>query len=200
MSAAANPAVPSPADAADAKAQDRPWRSDPHFFEVREVIRGIEMMSPRPAPPHALVASHLGMRLGPLYHFGEGGGPGGWWILDEPELHLGAEEMVPDLAGWRRERMPALPTEAFFTQPPDWVCEVLSPSTEETDRSEKLDIYAEHGVPYVWLAHPILRTLEIYRLHESGHYLRLKMVRGRRVVRPEPFDAVPLDLGSIWPQ
>lgn len=180
--------------------EELPWRIDPHFYDVREFIRGIEMMSPRPAPAHALVASNLGMRLGPPYHFGEGGGPGGWWILFEPELHLGGECLVPDLAGWRRQRLVALPSEAYFSLPPDWVCEVLSPSTEEIDRSEKLDIYAEHGVPYVWLAHPLQRTLEIYRLEPSARYLRLQSVRGRRVARPEPFDAVPLDLKSIWPE
>jgi Uma2 family endonuclease len=187
-------------EAPAAEAEDRPWRADPHFFYTREVIRGVEMMSPRPAPPHALVASTLGALLLPLYQHGRGGGPGGWWILDEPELHLGNEELAPDLAGWRRSRLPRLPEEAYFVLAPDWICEVLSPSTEEVDRTEKLDIYAEHGVRYVWLASPLLRILEVYRLEESGSYLRLKTYRGRRLVKAEPFDALPLDLGLVWPE
>lgn len=158
------------------------------------------MMSPRPAPPHALVASTLGALLLPLYQHGQGGGPGGWWILDEPELHLSNEELAPDLAGWRRARLPKLPEVAYFALAPDWVCEVLSPSTEEVDRTEKLDIYAEHGVRHVWLASPALRILEVYRLDESGSYVRARTVRGRRTLKVEPFDAVPLDLDLIWPE
>ena len=173
-------------------------RFDPEFLQVHEVLRGVTLMSPRPAPAHALVSSSLGMLLGPPYHKGTGG-PGGWWILDEPELHLGEEWLVPDLAGWRRERMPQLPTEAHFSMAPDWVCEVLSPSTEEIDRTEKLDIYAEYGVPHLWLANPLLRVLEVYRLGADGTY-SVKTFRGKRTVRPAPFDALPLDLGQLWPE
>lgn len=194
MSAAA--AVKLPFDESE---PDRPWRRDPDYNKVREVLRGVVMMSPRPAPSHALVASNLGMRLGLPFHHGEGG-PGGWWILDEPELHLGPEELAPDLAGWRRDRMPRLPETAYFSLPPDWICEVLSPSTEEIDRSEKLEIYAEHGVRHVWLAQPVLRTLEVYRLDPGGSYLLVRNHRGRRSVKAEPFDAVPLDLARIWPE
>lgn len=176
---------------------ERPWRTDPDYNKVREVIRGTVMMSPRPAPLHALVASNLSMMLGPPFHKGNGG-PGGWWLLFEPELHLGAEELAPDLAGWRRERLPSLPKTAYFALAPDWVCEVLSPSTEEIDRTDKLEIYAEHGVRHLWLAHPVLRTLEVYRLDPSGSYLLVRNHRGRRVINAEPFDALPLDLGQIW--
>ena len=138
--------------------------------------------------------------MGP-YHHGDGGGPGGWWILDEPELHLGADELSPDLAGWRRERMKKLPDEAYFSIAPDWVCEVLSPSTEEYDRAEKLEIYGENKVQHVWLAAPLRRTLEVFRLDANGAYYNLlKTYRGRRVVKPEPFDALPLDLSRIWPE
>lgn len=176
---------------------ERPWRTDPDYNKVREVIRGTVMMSPRPAPLHALVASNLSMMLGPPFHKGNGG-PGGWWLLFAPELHLGAEELAPDLAGWRRERLPSLPRTAYFALAPDWVCEVLSPSTEEIDRTDKLEIYAEHGVRHLWLAHPVLRTLEVYRLDPSGSYLLVRNHRGRRVINAEPFDALPLDLGQIW--
>src|SRR5690606_4669509 len=115
-------------------------------------------LSPRPSPRHADAASVLGMDLGTPFHRGRGG-PGGWWILFEPELHLGPEILVPDLAGWRRERMPQLPEEAFFTLAPDWLCEVLSPSTTQLDRVRKMPIYARNGVSHVWLLDPSAKTL-----------------------------------------
>lgn len=107
------------------------------------------------------------------------GGPGGWWILDEPELHLvELEAVVPDLAGWRVERMPDLPEEAFFTLPPDWVCEVLSRSTERLDREEKLPLYADHGVRHAWLVDPVAQTLEVYALGERGRWREIRHHRG----------------------
>ena len=109
--------------------------------KVAEILDGELFLSPRPAPRHAAAASSLGGRVGGPFDGGIGG-PGGWWILDEPELHFGEHVLVPDLAGWRRERMPAIPDVAFFTLAPDWVCEVLSPSTARIDRGEKLPIYA----------------------------------------------------------
>jgi len=112
---------------------------------VAEIIGGELRLSPRPANPHAVAASSLGILLGGPFHFGNGG-PGGWIILDEPELHLDTEIGVPDLAGWRRDRMPVVSREAYFTLPPDWTCELLSPSTRIHDRSEKLPIYARAGV------------------------------------------------------
>src|SRR6476646_4505786 len=96
--------------------------------QVGEIVRGVLYANPRPASPHAAAASAVGEELGPPFKRGRGG-PGGWVILDEPELHLGEDVLVPDLAGWRRERMPELPRAAFFTLAPDWACEVLSPST-----------------------------------------------------------------------
>src|SRR4051812_37962843 len=118
---------------------------------VGEIVGGELVVSPRPAMPHATGASVLGATLLPPFQFGDGGGPGGWWIFDEPELHLDEDVVVPDLAGWRRERMPAAPTETFVTLPPDWVCEVLSPKTSRHDRTKKLPIYAHAGVPHLWL-------------------------------------------------
>ncbi|HRZ07888.1 MAG TPA: Uma2 family endonuclease, partial [Candidatus Competibacteraceae bacterium] len=118
---------------------------------VGEIIHGQLITHPRPAPKHASAASTLGMTIGPPYHRGRDGGPGGWRILDEPELHLGPHILVPDLAGWRRERMPALPDLAYFTLPPDWICEVLSPGTARTDRADKMPIYAAQGIPFLWL-------------------------------------------------
>src|SRR5688572_857964 len=107
---------------------------------VAEIINGELHLSPRLFGPHTSVASTLGEELGPPFKRGRGG-PGGWIILDEPELHLGDEVLVPDLAGWRRARMPIVPEE-HFELAPDWICEVLSKSTEKADRLEKMPTYA----------------------------------------------------------
>ena len=164
--------------------------------KVAEILDGELFLSPRPGPPHATVSSQIGMVLGPPFHRGIGG-PGGWRILDEPELHLGEHVVVPDLAGWRRERMPALPGRAFFTLVPDWVCEVLSPATERADRGRKLRIYAEAGVAHAWLVKPTDRTLEVLRLRE-GAWTIVGLWEDAAVVRAEPFEAIELDLGPLW--
>lgn len=169
---------------------------------VAEILHGVLYVFPRPALPHARTASRLGVKLGGPFDLGEGG-PGGWHILDEPELHLGpAEEeddLVPDLAGWRVERMPKLPRTAHLTLPPDWVCEVLSRRTEATDRAEKMPIYAREGVRHAWLIHPIRRTLEVFALEADRHWKLLTVHRGARRVRAEPFAQLELDLGLLWP-
>ena len=125
------------------------------------------------------------------------GGPGGWWILDEPELHLGPDVLVPDLAGWRRSRMPEVPNVPFSTLAPDWVCEVLSPSTTTLDRTKKLDIYAREHVGHAWLVDPIARTLEVLR-REDGRWLIRATHAGSDVVRATPFGEVDLDLRGLW--
>ena len=124
-------------------------------------------------------------------------GPGGWILLFEPELHLGDDVLVPDFAGWRRERMPQPPRTAAFTLAPDWVCEVLSPSTAVLDRAAKLPVYAREGVQHVWLVDPVLRTLEVFRLHE-GRYSLLITHTGKGRVRVEPFEALELELAYLW--
>ena len=161
-----------------------------------EIIGGELRLTPRPAGPHTVAASSLGALVGSP--FGHGiNGPGGWIILDEPELHLGSDIVIPDLAGWRRSRLPSVPHEAYFTLAPDWVCEVLSPSTEVTDRSEKLPIYANAGVGHAWLVDPVQRMLEVMRLHE-GRWLILAVHHGDQRVRAEPFEALELDLAILW--
>jgi Uma2 family endonuclease len=164
--------------------------------KVAEILDGELFLSPRPAPRHSVAESALGGALFDPYHRGRGG-PGGWWILDEPELHLGDHVVVPDLAGWRRERMPAIPDEAFFALPPDWACEVLSPSTERIDRGRKLRIYAEAGVPHLWFVNPVERTLEVMRLRD-GVWTILAVHEDADVVRAEPFEAVELELSALW--
>lgn len=163
---------------------------------VGELIDGKLYALPRPALRDARAASALGEELGPPFNRGRGG-PGGWIILHEPELHFGMNVLVPDLAGWRRERMPELPDVAWTEIAPNWVCEVLSPSTGLLDRQKKLPIYAGQGVDHVWLVDPALESLEIFRL--DGESYRLVRTHGKdELVRAEPFDAIELDLGGLW--
>lgn len=168
---------------------------------IGEIIDGDLYASPRPGPRHISSASVLGMGLGP-YHGRRGRDPdrpGGWWILDELELHLGRDVVVPDLAAWRRERMPTLPSEAYFTLVPDWVCEVVSPSTENLDRVRKKVIYAREGVEYMWLVNPSSRTLEVLR-REGSSWKEIGLYEGDCSVRAEPFDGIELDLARLWEQ
>ena len=163
---------------------------------VAEILDGELYTSPRPAPRHADASSGLGGALRGPFDRGRGG-PGGWRILDEPELHLAADVVVPDLAGWRRERLPDLPETAYFSVAPDWICEVVSPSTASMDRVKKLAIYAREGVRHAWLIDPIARTLEVLRL-ENGRWTIISTAAGLDVVRAEPFDALELDLSLLW--
>ena len=164
---------------------------------VAEIVNGELVVSPRPAPRHARASSVLGGKL--LGPFDEGsGGPGGSWILDEPEIHFEpGEPLVPDLAGWKRARLPVLPETAYFELAPDWVCEVLSPSTAAIDRIEKLPIYASHGVAHAWLIDPVLQTLEVFRL-EGKRWMLADTFRAAARVRAEPFDAIEIELASLW--
>lgn len=163
---------------------------------VGQIVHGVLHAQPRPAARHALVASTLGADLASPYQRGRGG-PGGWWLLDEPELHLLGHVLVPNLAGWRRERMPQVPDVAWFDLAPDWVCEVLSPSTARLDRVEKLPIYAEAGVAFVWIVDPVERTLEVYR-RDGAHWLLLASHADDARVRAVPFDAIELELDALW--
>jgi Uma2 family endonuclease len=163
---------------------------------VAEIVDGRLHASPRPAIPHTNAASLLGAILTPPFHQ-RMGGLGGWWILDEPELHLSGDVLVPDLGGWRLARMPKLPTTAAFSMAPDWVCEVASPSTERFDRVEKLPVYAREGVGHVWLVNPLQRTLEVFRRGESNWTLVVAH-GGGGMIRVEPFDAIEWDLGRLW--
>jgi Uma2 family endonuclease len=163
--------------------------------KVAEILDGELFLSPRPAPPHLVAASGLG---GLLATFDRGPeGSGGWWILDEPEIHLGEDVVVPDISGWRRERLARMPETAYFSVPPDWVCEVLSPSTERIDRGRKLRIYAQAGVAHAWFVNPVERTLEVLRLRD-GAWTIVAVHTGSDDVRAEPFDGIELPLGRLW--
>lgn len=166
-------------------------------YLVGEIIHGQLHTHPRPAPRHAQAYSALGYTLGGPFSGGING-PGGWWILDEPELHLGGDILVPDLAGWRRERLPELPDIAWFELAPDWVCEILSPATARSDRALKMPIYAREGVPHLWLVDPDARTLEVYRLQADGHWLLLETLKDEDAVTQPPFEALTFSLGTLW--
>jgi Uma2 family endonuclease len=163
---------------------------------VAELIDGELFTTPRPTPRHANATSSLGADLYYAFHRGSGG-PGGWWILIEPELNLRGRALVPDISGWRRERLPILPDTATIDVVPDWVCEVQSQSTARFDRVKKLPVYAMHGVRHVWLVDPIARTLEVLRL-ENDHWILAGNYGGDDVVRAEPFEAVAIGLAALW--
>jgi Uma2 family endonuclease len=165
---------------------------------VGEIVDGELYASPRPASPHARAAWEIAQDIGP---FGREparpGFPGGWWILFEPELHLGPDVLVPDLAGWRHERMRTIPDVAYFELAPDWACEVVSPSTGRLDRARKMPAYAREHVRHLWIVDPILRTLEVYRL-EASRWFVAGTYGGADMIRAEPFEATQLDLSRWW--
>ena len=167
----------------------------PH--RVAEIVDGELYTNPRPAMPHALATSSLGNDLSGPFQFGRGG-PGGWWIIDEPELHLGEDILVPDLAGWRRERMPNYPDAAYCKLAPDWACEVLSASTRKLDLHGKRPVYAREGVGHLWLIDPADHTLEAFELR-NGEWVLIATAKDDAPVRIHPFEAVTFSLGDLWP-
>ena len=167
----------------------------PHM--VAEIVDGSLYTHPRPAPRHAIASSVLGNSIGSPFHLGHGG-PGGWWIVDEPELHLGEDILVPDIAGWRRERMPEIPTTAYFALAPDWVCEVLSPSTRRLDLGGKRAIYAREGVGYLWLVDPDVQSLEAFESRGTEWALIDTLFDDASVSLP-PFEEISFNLGDLWP-
>ena len=164
---------------------------------VAEILGGTLITHPRPAPRHSYSSSELGIEIGSAFGRGRGG-PGGWIILDEPELHLGSNVVVPDICGWRRERLPRLPETAYFELTPDWICEVLSLSTEVYDRGIKRRIYAEAGVKHLWFLDPMAKLLEVFRL-EGRNWLLVGTVQAGEQVSMEPFDAISFPLDTLFP-
>lgn len=163
---------------------------------VGEIIDGDLYTFPRPSCLHARAAFRLSSRLGPPFDEGVGG-PGGWILLTEPELHLGPHVVVPDIAGWRRERLSELPDVPHFTMAPDWICEVLSPATERIDRLKKLRVYAEAGVRHAWLVSPAMRSLEVYL--SSGNQFALTATHAdSELARAEPFAELEIELAALW--
>lgn len=166
----------------------------PH--KVAEVVEGVLYTFPRPATPHCRAGSSLAGHIVAPFDHGRGG-PGGWWILLEPELHLGEDILVPDLAGWRRARVPRLSDAPYWTLPPDWVCEVLSPSTRTFDLGPKRGIYAREGIAHLWLVDPRERSFETFELR-AGEWHLLAMLTGNQRVSEPPFGAVSFPLADLW--
>ena len=158
-----------------------------------EIIAGQLYAFPRPAARHGFVASSLG---GDLFNpFSRGrGGPGGWWIIVEPEVHFvrDVELSIPDLAGWHRERMPDLPDDHRFQVVPDWVCEILSPSTASHDRETKMPLYARYGVGHAWVIDPKAGRLEAFELVD-GTWRDIGAFDGDAPIRVAPFDAIEIE-------
>ncbi|MEL6184369.1 MAG: Uma2 family endonuclease, partial [Myxococcota bacterium] len=155
--------------------------------KVAELLDGGLFLQPRPALPHGMAASALGALLLPPYQLGRGG-PGGWWIIDEPELHLGDDVLVPDLAGWRRAVLPSFDTSvAYVTTAPQWVCEVLSPSTSAKDRVLKLPKYGAAGVEHAWLLDPLSQTLEVFSADADGTWRLTAALQGEATMTAPPF-------------
>ncbi|MFO0759449.1 MAG: Uma2 family endonuclease [Byssovorax sp.] len=171
--------------------------------QLAELVGGQLYLFPRPAPRHAFAAGQVHLKIGGP--FGIDGRPGGWWILPEPEIRFanpgtvdGFDVASPDLAGWRRERVPDLPETAYWEIAPDWVCEVLSPSTKQHDRTVKMPLYASAGVSHAWLVDPIARTLEAYALGRDRHWKAPAIYREKVRVRAEPFEAIEFPLDRLW--
>lgn len=164
---------------------------------VGEILFGTLVTHPRPAKRHATAALNLGAAIAPPFGFGTGG-PGGWIFATEPELHLGAHVVVPDIAGWRREKLVGREEGAFFDEVPDWVCEILSPATEVYDRGDKRRIYADFGVDFLWLLDPRSRVLEVFQ-RQNKSWLLTHSFNGRAQVSAPPFDAISFSLGLLWP-
>lgn len=163
-----------------------------------EVLGGEIYVQPSALPDHCHAQFALGHFIGGPFH-GYGDGPGGWWILPEIDVRLGPHDIVrPDVAGWRRARLP----HPWGTRPidvvPDWICEILSPSTERFDRVRKQQLYARHGVPYYWLVDPAERVLEAYVL-DADHWRIAGTYDDTAVARVPPFDAIELPVGRLFP-
>jgi Uma2 family endonuclease len=163
---------------------------------IGEIIAGELIVAPRLSPRHSHAVSVLDTHIGPPYRFGEGG-PGDWITLFEPEIALGEHLLVPDLAGWKRERLKQPPDTNFIATTPDWICEVLSPATFRTDRIKKMPLYAQFAVPFLWLLDPLARTLEVFRL-ESGRWSLVSTHADDDRVRAEPFQDLEIPLARFW--
>jgi Uma2 family endonuclease len=160
-----------------------------------EILAGELHTQPRPNSRHANVETSLAAEI--RLPFGAGrGGPGGWVVLVEPELHLGPHVMVPDLAAWRRQRLPAVP-DGHIDVVPDWVCEILSPATAVKDRKIKLPLYGSLGVSHAWIVDPSARTVEVLR-QTQGQWALVGAWGDQDAMRAEPFDAVAIELKLLW--
>ena len=164
---------------------------------VGEIINGQIVAQPRPSPRHSRAGLALGGMISDRFDRETTDGSGGWWILAEPECHLDTDIVVPAIAGWRRSTMPDFPETAWIDIAPDWVCEIISPSTQKYDRSIKRDIYAREKIAYYWIVDPIANLIEVFAL-ENSKWTLLRTVDDNAKASLEPFEAMPFDLGRLW--
>ena len=162
-----------------------------------EIINGELVVTPRPSRQHTFTCSALDKEIGPPYQMGRGGGPGGWIIIVEPEISLRGDILVPDLAGWKKERFPYSEETNWISVPPNWVCEVLSPNTFRLDRTKKMTVYAQYGVGHIWLIDPVAEMVEVFRL-ESGRWVLLGVFAENDQLQAEPFGEIEIDLNDLW--
>ncbi len=182
---------------------------------VGEIVGGDLYATPRPRMGHAFVQGAIlvatrGSSGAESTGAGSGAGPAGaagWWIVGEPELHLDDQYLVPDLAGWRQTTMPSFPADAVSVAiAPDWICEIVSPSTALHDRVRKLPAYARAGVAHAWLVDPVAQTLEVLELRAPGadadgvrRYALITAHGADDRACPAPFAAHEFDLATWWP-
>lgn len=164
---------------------------------IAEIIDGELVTQPRSTPRHNAAAGNLTAELSGPFQKGRGG-PGGWIFLFETEVTFGDDILVPDVSGWRSERLNAYPDTNYLTVRPDWVCEVLSRPTEVRDRTAKRRIYADAGLPHLWLIDPRQQLLEAFEL-SAGQWVLTGTWRSAEAVRAAPFDAISFSLADLSP-
>jgi Uma2 family endonuclease len=163
---------------------------------VAELLDGELFLSPRPGEPHARAEIRISSFLTSRFEWGESGGPGGWVFRVEPEIHIEDKVVVPDVAGWRKERF-VKPEKPYYEVIPDWLCEIASPSTAKIDRKHKLPLYLESGVQFVWLVDPVMRALDVYGALAGKWYVAQSFAENE-VARAKPFEEIDFDLTLLW--
>jgi Uma2 family endonuclease len=191
----AQPPISSPGPGPRRPATVADWEAVPAPYTAHLIAGNLEVL-PKPMPRHAHAQGQLfGELNGPFNR--KRGGPGGWLFLQEVDIRLGSDIVSPDIAGWRRERLPGVPDATPITLAPDWVCEVLSPRTETFDRGGKAGWYAAAGVDWLWFVDPEARTLEAYK-RDGTAWRPIGTWRGDADVAAPPFDAVTWPLAALW--
>ena len=165
---------------------------------VYEILGGSLEAQPRPRPSHSRAQSRLNGQLSDPFDAGRGG-PGGWWLLTEPEVRRSQHDIVvPDVAGWRRERLARLPTNRPIDTPPDWICEVVSPNDRGRDRVRKASLYLRAGIPHYWILDTDARSLEAFAAR-AGAWRRSGGRTDGDTPRIPPFESIELDISSLFP-
>jgi Uma2 family endonuclease len=166
--------------------------------ERGEVIGGEIVVQPSPTPAHQSTIAEIYAELRNPFQRGRGG-PGGWWLIPDVDVEFGVHDILrPDISGWRRDRVPGFPAERPVRHRPDWLCEGLSPRTALHDQGDKRAIYQSAGVPWYWLVDPLNRTLSVLRLVPDG-YVVDQVAGDQGIVALPPFEAVTIDLASVFP-